>query len=101
MTRLKTVEQWVDEISETADMELENFSANHAYERALEEIFQEVYDLAGVEAVDDLGELALEIIRNRRHPKSARLRTYARRIVVEEYDQEISMTSPLVKSRHG
>lgn len=93
-------EEAVDEI-ENAASSLQNFSVTPANRRALMEIFEEVYEIAGPDAVDVLKEYALRVIENKRHPKAHRVRGAARSIVVQEYGEEIPATSSLLKSKNG
>jgi hypothetical protein len=90
----------VDEIEDAA-APLENFSVTPANRRALVEIFEEVYEIAGPDAVEDLRGYALDVIDNKRHPKAHRLRWNARSLIVEKYDEEIPATSSLLKSKNG
>jgi hypothetical protein len=90
----------VDEIEDAA-VPLQNFSVTPANRRALIEIFEEVYEIAGPDAVDELKEYALSVIENKRHPKAHRLRRNARSLLVQKYDEEIPVTSSLLKSKNG
>ena len=102
MTRNYSIPVWVEEISETAEEELENFSPNAQYQKAVTEILRELEDALGYSAVDELCEAVMESIEEyRRHPKSARIRVRARNMIASSDDAELSPTSPLLKSRNG
>jgi hypothetical protein len=94
-----TPTDWVDEIARESEP-LENFSVNHASREALLEILEETYQLAGSEAVERVGVAVAEVIDDGRHPKSSRVRRFARHVVSEEHEEEIPPTSPLLKSSH-
>lgn len=93
----RTEEEWVEEIAEKIDQRLDNFTATHPYRKALLNTIEEVYRLGGTAALNDVGEVVLEIIELGRHPKSGRIRGIARNVLVNDHDIEIPMTSDLLK----
>ena len=101
MGKPHTEEEWVEEISREVDESLQKFDANHQYKEAMEEVLKEVYYYGGAAALDEVGEFVLEMIENKRHPKTNRIRGTARSLLINEYDADISASSPLMRSRNG
>lgn len=63
-------------------------------------MFEEVESIAGVSAMSDLGDEAIEAVETGRHPKTHRLRRRSRTIVTREYGYDIPPGSTLLKSTH-
>jgi len=99
MARHNISERWVRNLE--AEIEsFENFEANQQWRTAAVAIFDETYDIGGIEAVEETGNYAMDIVENRRHPTTARLRETARSVLVRQ-DNEIPPGSELLKSRNG
>jgi len=99
MPRSLTAEEWIEEIDEAVS-EFENFTSTPAHKTALRDIFEEVESIAGRQALEELGETAIEVAEAGRHPKASRLRRYGRSIVVKNYDEDIPPGSTLLRSQN-
>jgi hypothetical protein len=99
MARHNISERWVRDIEKEVE-EFKNFDANSRWRETVVEIFDETYDVGGIDPVEELGNRIMELVEHNRHPKSHRVRRIAREIS-SNYVEDIPATSSLLKSRNG
>lgn len=99
MARHNISERLANDVEEAVEG-FENFTATQAWRDAVIEIYDETYDVGGLEAVDALEGYVESLTEDKRHPTSARLREIARH-VLQEQESEIPATSSLLRSRNG
>ncbi|WP_143105207.1 hypothetical protein [Halogeometricum rufum] len=100
MSRIPTIEEWIEEIDEKVS-DFENFTSNHAHKESLRETLEEVESILGPRGVERVASTAVEHAENNRHPTADYVRGVARQVVIEEYDEEIPPGSSLLRSRNG
>jgi len=102
MARYNSSERWVSDIEQEVE-DFQNFTPNAQWREATIKIFDETNEIGGSAAAQQLGNAVMELVENRRHPKTQRIKSMAKRALHEQgHDlSEISPTSYLVKGRLG